>query len=92
MHFCVLTGDSVLSSLKGMFDSAEFNMNLLSFRKLLADGLFDNSFHGVNTEDCRSLKKLILCDLTKSKWVEQYTTFKVCSHKASNFLATYLSV
>ncbi|XP_057810110.1 GATA transcription factor 26 isoform X2 [Salvia miltiorrhiza] len=63
-------------SLKSMFDSTEFNLNLSSFQKLIADGVFDNSFGGVNTEDCRILKKLVLCDLAKSKWVEQHAAFK----------------
>ncbi|KAL8539895.1 hypothetical protein ACS0TY_001483 [Phlomoides rotata] len=63
-------------SLKSMFDGAELNMNLLSFQKLLTEGVFDNSSHTFNTEDCKTLRKLILCDFTKSKWVEQYTTFK----------------
>ncbi|KAI3469031.1 hypothetical protein Pfo_025694 [Paulownia fortunei] len=76
--------DSVsMSSLKSMFDSAQFNENLSYFQKQLADGVFDNSFYGVNSEDCRILKKFILCDLTKSKWVEQYTIFKDLKHKNS---------
>ncbi|KAI3453455.1 hypothetical protein Pfo_010118 [Paulownia fortunei] len=65
-----------ISSLRSMFDSPQFKENLLSFQKLLADGLFDNSLSGLKTEDCRVLKKFLLCNLTKSKWVEQYKTFK----------------
>ncbi|KAL1548964.1 GATA transcription factor 26-like [Salvia divinorum] len=63
-------------SLKSMFDSTEFNTNLSSFQTLIAEGVFDNSFGGVNMEDCRILKKLVLSDLAKSKWVEQHIAFK----------------
>lgn len=70
-------------SLKNMFGSTEFNQNLSSFQKLIAEGVFDNSFGGVNTEDCRILKQLVLCDLEKSKWVEQHTTFKDSKCKSS---------
>ncbi|KAG6414212.1 hypothetical protein SASPL_126930 [Salvia splendens] len=63
-------------SLKSMFDSAEFILNLSSFQKLIAEGVFDNSYGGFNTDDCRILKKLVLSDLSKSKWVEQHTAFK----------------
>ena len=79
MHICLLIVGSVFFSLKSMFDSAEFKLNLSSFQKLIAEGVFDNSYGGFNTDDCRILKKLVLCDLTKSKWVEQHTAFKVCS-------------
>ncbi|KAG8374642.1 hypothetical protein BUALT_Bualt10G0017200 [Buddleja alternifolia] len=65
-----------MSSLKSMFDSPQFKENLLSFQTLLADGVFDNSFCGGNTEDCRDFMKLIFCSSTKSKWVEQYNNFK----------------
>lgn len=67
-----------VSQLRSMFDSPQFKENLLSFQKLLADGLFDNTLSGMKTEDIRVLKKLVLCNLTKSKWVEQYKISKVC--------------
>ncbi|KAL2548034.1 GATA transcription factor 26 [Forsythia ovata] len=63
-------------SLKSMFDSPQFKESLTSFQKLLAEGVFDNSISGVKTEDSRTLKKLALCNLTKSKWVEQYNVLK----------------
>ncbi|CAA2973879.1 GATA transcription factor 26 [Olea europaea subsp. europaea] len=63
-------------SLISMFDSPQFKENLSSFQKLLAEGVFDNSLSGVKTEDCRTLKKLALGNLTKSKWVEQYNVHK----------------
>lgn len=81
-----------MSSLKNMFGSTEFNQNLSSFQKLIAEGVFDNSFGGVNTEDCRILKQLVLCDLAKSKWVEQHTTFKVCSLNLQHIDSTALLV
>ncbi|KAK4486505.1 hypothetical protein RD792_009188 [Penstemon davidsonii] len=63
-------------SLKSMFNSPQFKENLLSFQKLLANGVFDNSISGVSTDDCRILKKLLLCNSSKSKWVEQYKKLK----------------
>lgn len=62
-----------------MFDSVQFEENLSSFQKLLAEGVFDNTLSGVKTEDCRTLKKFVLCNLTKSKWVGQYNLLKVCT-------------
>ncbi|KAL3619433.1 hypothetical protein CASFOL_037003 [Castilleja foliolosa] len=65
-----------IASLRSMFESPQFKENLLSFQKLLSDGLFDNSSSGLKTEDCRSVRKLVLCNISKSKWVEQYKTLK----------------
>ncbi|KAJ8543521.1 hypothetical protein K7X08_006044 [Anisodus acutangulus] len=63
-------------SLKSMFGSSHFEENLSSFQKLLAEGVFDNSLSGMKIEDSRNLKRLILCCLTKSKWVEKYNLLK----------------
>lgn len=60
-----------------MFNSTQFEENLSSFQKLLAEGVFDNTLPGVKAEDCRTLKRFVLCYLTKSKWVEQYNLLKV---------------
>ncbi|KAA8522170.1 hypothetical protein F0562_012843 [Nyssa sinensis] len=68
-------------SLKSMFDSPQYTENITSYQKLLAEGVFDLSFPGVKAEDCRTLKRLALCDLTKSKWVEQYTLLKDVKNK-----------
>ncbi|KAI7998221.1 hypothetical protein LOK49_LG10G02053 [Camellia lanceoleosa] len=38
----------------------------------------------VKTEYCRTLKKLALCNFTKSKWVEQYNLLKDVKGKSSN--------
>ncbi|XP_059639979.1 GATA transcription factor 26 isoform X2 [Cornus florida] len=70
-------------SLKSMFDSPQFKENLSSFQKLLAEGVFDLSVLGGKTEDCRTLKRLALCSLTKSKWVEQYNLLKDVKYKNS---------
>ncbi|PHT45526.1 hypothetical protein CQW23_14684 [Capsicum baccatum] len=63
-------------SLKSMFESSHFEENLSSFQKLLAEGVFDSSLSGVTIQDSRTLKRLILCYLTKSKWVEKYNLLK----------------
>ncbi|XAR70530.1 hypothetical protein NMG60_11027409 [Bertholletia excelsa] len=70
-------------SLKGMFDSPQFEENMSSFKKLLAEGVFDTSFLGVKAEDCRTLKRFALFNLTKSKWVEQYNLLKDVKRKNS---------
>ncbi|XP_011070264.1 GATA transcription factor 26 [Sesamum indicum] len=69
-------GSVSISNIRSMFDSPQFKENLLSFQKLLAAGLFDNSLSDLKIEDCKFLKKFVLCNLTKSKWVEQYKAFK----------------
>ncbi|GAA0168302.1 hypothetical protein LIER_23050 [Lithospermum erythrorhizon] len=63
-------------SLKDMFGSTLFKENISAFQKLLAEGVFDNTFTGASIENCRTLKRLVLCNLTKSKWVEKYTLLK----------------
>ncbi|KAG9144339.1 hypothetical protein Leryth_022336 [Lithospermum erythrorhizon] len=63
-------------SLKGMFESTLFKENISAFQKLLAEGVFDNTFSGASVENCRTLKRFVLCNLTKSKWVEKYTFLK----------------
>ncbi|KAG7015697.1 GATA transcription factor 26 [Cucurbita argyrosperma subsp. argyrosperma] len=66
-------------SLNSMFESPEFKENLNSFKQLLTEGVFDFSFPGAKREDCRSLSRLVLWDLSKSKWVERYHLLKKCS-------------
>uniref|UniRef100_A0A5B6ZX47 Uncharacterized protein n=1 Tax=Davidia involucrata TaxID=16924 RepID=A0A5B6ZX47_DAVIN len=70
-------------SLKSMFDSPQYMENLTSYQKLLAEGVFDLSFSGVKNEDYRTLKRLALCSLTKSKWVEQYNLLKDVKNKSN---------
>ncbi|KVH88625.1 Zinc finger, GATA-type [Cynara cardunculus var. scolymus] len=55
-----------------LYNSPQFMENLSSFQKLLAEGVFDLSFPVVKNEGCRTLKKLALCNVTKSDWVEKY--------------------
>ncbi|XP_077237415.1 GATA transcription factor 26-like [Tasmannia lanceolata] len=68
-------------SLESMFDCPQFLEALSSFQQLLLEGIFDVSFSGVKTEECRTLKRLALLNLTKSKWVEHYNRLKDVKHK-----------
>ncbi|KAL3499723.1 hypothetical protein ACH5RR_038816 [Cinchona calisaya] len=74
-------------SLRSMFNSTQFEENLSSFQKLLAEGVFDNTLSGVKTEDCRTLKRFVLCNLTKSKWVEQYILLKDVKCRSSTSMS-----
>uniref|UniRef100_A0A7N0VGS5 GATA transcription factor n=1 Tax=Kalanchoe fedtschenkoi TaxID=63787 RepID=A0A7N0VGS5_KALFE len=65
-------------SLITMFDSAHFVENLSSFQQLLAEGVFDITLSGVKAEDCKTLRRFALSNLTKSKWVEHYNLLKKC--------------
>ncbi|KAE8678633.1 GATA transcription factor 26 [Hibiscus syriacus] len=65
-------------SLKSMFGSPQFKENFCCFQQLLEEGVFNISFHGVKAEDCKTLKRLALCNLTKSHWVERRHTLKKC--------------
>ncbi|XP_022958264.1 GATA transcription factor 26-like [Cucurbita moschata] len=63
-------------TLKSMFDSPYFKESLTSFQQLLREGVFDASFLGTMIEDCTTLKRLVLCNSSKSKWVERYHQLK----------------
>ncbi|CAN1195572.1 GATA transcription factor 26 [Linum perenne] len=63
-------------SIRAMFDSPQFKENLSSYQQLLAEGVFDLSFSGAKTEDCKTLKRLTLSNFSKSKWVEHYNLLK----------------
>ncbi|XP_057476949.1 GATA transcription factor 26-like [Actinidia eriantha] len=76
--------DGLPDSLESMFASPQLEENLSSFQKLLAEGFFDLSFSGLKAEDCSTLNRLALCNLTKSKWVEKYNLFKEAKRKTSN--------
>lgn len=71
-------------SLKSMFASPQFEDNLSSFQKLLAEGVFDLSFSSVKAEECSTLNRLALCNLSKSKWVEQYNLLKDGKCRSAN--------
>jgi hypothetical protein len=60
-----------------MFDSPQFKENLISFQQLLAEGVFDISFSGAKSEDCKTLKRLALSNSSKCEWVESYHLLKV---------------
>lgn len=60
-----------------MFDSAQFKEDLTAFQKLLADGVFNLSSSGDKSESNKTLKRLALCNLKTSNWVEQYNMQKV---------------
>ncbi|XVE57566.1 hypothetical protein DITRI_Ditri04bG0100400 [Diplodiscus trichospermus] len=66
-------------SLKSMFESPQFKENLCYFRQLLEEGVFNISAPGVKAEDCKTLKRLALFNLTKSNWVERHRTLKKCN-------------
>ncbi|KAL4384311.1 hypothetical protein GQ457_15G010850 [Hibiscus cannabinus] len=57
-------------SLECMFESPQFKDNLCYFQQLLEEGIFNLSVPGVKTEDCKTLKRFALYNLTKSQWVE----------------------
>ncbi|XP_047328795.1 GATA transcription factor 26-like [Impatiens glandulifera] len=63
-------------SLQGMFTSCQFKENISSFRKLLAEGVFELQLPGVMPEECRKLKALALTNLSKSNWLERYNLLK----------------
>ncbi|MBA0796631.1 hypothetical protein Gohar_007382 [Gossypium harknessii] len=66
-------------SLESMFESPQFKENLCYFQQLLEEGVFSVSVPGVKVEDCKTLKRLALFDLTKSHWVERRQTLKKCN-------------
>ncbi|WOL05612.1 hypothetical protein Cni_G14341 [Canna indica] len=63
-------------SLRNMFKSSKFMETFSFFRQLLQEGIFDLSFSGATVEDCRTLKRFVLQDMEKSKWVEYYKKIK----------------
>ncbi|KAJ3680557.1 hypothetical protein LUZ60_016835 [Juncus effusus] len=64
------------SSLRSMFSSPQFTDTLNNFQKLLKEGIFNLTLSGANLEDCKTLKKLVLTNPFKSKWVEFYKQIK----------------
>lgn len=62
-----------------MFDSFQFKEDLTYFQKLLGEGVLDFSLLEANLEECKTLKRLALSNLSKSKWVEHYNSLKVCA-------------
>ncbi|XP_057824842.1 GATA transcription factor 26 isoform X1 [Cryptomeria japonica] len=63
----------VPESLQCMFNSLQFEEALTNFQDLLSEGIFDMYTSGLNPQVQQIVKKLILTDLTKSKWIERYS-------------------
>lgn len=63
-----------------MFDSPQFIEDLSTFQKLLVEGVFDFSPSLGKSECNGNLKRLVLGNLTRSSWVEQYNLLKVQPH------------
>ncbi|KAJ0970673.1 hypothetical protein J5N97_018632 [Dioscorea zingiberensis] len=68
-------------SLKSLFCGSQFVETCSYYQQLLMEGVFDLSLMGVDVEECRILKRLVLLDLTKSKWVERHKELKAIIHK-----------
>ncbi|CAK7356275.1 unnamed protein product [Dovyalis caffra] len=68
------------NSIKNMFDSPQFKENINSYQQLLSEGVFDLSFSEAKIEDCKTLKRLTLSNLSKSNWVERYHLLKKCKN------------
>ncbi|KAL8160193.1 hypothetical protein V2J09_001730 [Rumex salicifolius] len=58
-------------SLRSMFDSTFFKENVSSFQQLLSEGVFSDK-----ADESKTLKKLVVSNLTKSKWLELYKKLK----------------
>ncbi|KAM7273743.1 hypothetical protein ACFE04_028407 [Oxalis oulophora] len=78
-------------NLKSMFNSLQFKENLSSFQQLLGEGLFDLSSPGAKTEDYKTLRRLALTNLTKSKWVEHHNLLKKCKSSIGGSVPTRAS-
>ncbi|KAH8521363.1 hypothetical protein H0E87_002417 [Populus deltoides] len=74
------------NSIKSMFDSPQFKENINCYQQLLSEGVFDLSFIEAKTEDCKTLKRLTLSNLSKSKWVERYHPLKKCENSTGKSL------
>ncbi|KAL4602327.1 hypothetical protein ACB092_10G045200 [Castanea dentata] len=74
----------VPDSLKSTFDSPQFRENLIYFQQLLVEGVFDNSFSGAKSDDCKNLTSLAICNSLKCKWVESYHLLKLQKYKNSS--------
>ena len=72
-----------------MFNSFQFKENLIYFQQLLGEGVFNISLLGAKPEEWKTLERLALSNLSKSKWVEHYNFLKVCT---GLFLSKYVCV
>lgn len=78
-----------ICSLRNMFNSFQFKENLIYFQQLLGEGVFDISLLGAKPEEWKTLERLALSNLSKSKWVEHYNFLKVCT---GLFLSKYVKI
>lgn len=65
-----------LWSLKSMFSTPQFLESLSHFQQLLREEIFDISSFRMNDEECRTMKRLVLHNLIKSRWVLHYKQMK----------------
>ncbi|KAH0455982.1 hypothetical protein IEQ34_013889 [Dendrobium chrysotoxum] len=72
-----LIGSFDICSLRSLFSSPQFIENFSYFQQLIQDGIFDLSSSEMNVEECKSLKRLVLFNFTKSSWVQHYEELKV---------------
>ena len=70
-------------SLGSMFSSIQFEETFYYFQQLIQEGVFDLSFCA-NSDDCRTLKKLLLLNLKKINWIERYRMLKVSNSHNSH--------
>ncbi|KAI0489155.1 hypothetical protein KFK09_028997 [Dendrobium nobile] len=63
-------------SLKIMFSSHQFLESFCHFKQLLQEGIFDLTFLQMSVEECSTLKRLVLLNLTQSRWVQLYKQLK----------------
>ncbi|KAL0905016.1 hypothetical protein M5K25_027187 [Dendrobium thyrsiflorum] len=63
-------------SLKIMFSSHQFLESFSHFKQLLQEGIFDLTFLQLSVEECSTLKRLVLLNLTESRWVQLYKQLK----------------
>lgn len=62
----------VPESLQCMFKSVQFEEALTNFQQLLSEGMFEIYMSGLDPQLKQILQKLIVTDLTNSKWIERY--------------------
>ncbi|XP_078163749.1 GATA transcription factor 27-like isoform X2 [Carex rostrata] len=78
LHKYLSPADSMQSpaGLRSLFSSSQFIEALNRFQKLVKEGLFNFSLSGVNLEDWKSLRRLLLNNSVKSEWAHSYEQIK----------------
>lgn len=62
----------VPESLHCMFKSVQFEEALTNFQQLLSEGMFEIYMSGLDPQLKQILQKMIVTDMTNSKWIERY--------------------